>query len=414
MKKILYDIALGSLPVLLRLSSPFYPKAKLMTRGRRNWQKKLSAKEFTGKKVWIHCASLGEFEQGRPLIESVKKNYPHHSVIVTFFSSSGYEIQKDYKLADLVCYLPFDGAKSSRLFIDILDPDVAIFVKYEFWYYYLKELKSRKTPTFSVSSIFRPEQHFFKKNGKFFREMLLCFDHFFVQNENSKALLSDLDLENVTVSGDTRFDRVAQICSEPKRIELVEKFKGSSKVLVIGSSWPEDMEVLYPVIHKERVGLKFVIAPHEIEPAKIKNLCRGLKVRYQLFSSMESNTISEAKVLIIDNIGLLSSLYQYGEMAYIGGAFGEGLHSVLEAATFGIPVFFGKGKDNHKYQEAADLVKRGGAFEINHVGELEANIVQLLSNEKRINEVSEISKDYVNSKVGATDKIMNHLKRYLS
>ena len=385
-----------------------------MIDGRKNWKGKLASKNFSGKKIWIHCASLGEFEQGRPLIERIKASHPTYSIIITFFSSSGYEVRKDYAGADYVCYLPFDGPHSSQPFVDLLNPDLAIFVKYEFWYYYLKILKKRSIPTISISAIFRPEQLFFKKRGYLFREMLSCFDHLFVQNQLSKELLDNQGFQNVTTSGDTRFDRVVQICSNPTKIETAEKFKGKSKVMVIGSSWPDDMKVLYPLINNHDIHMKYIIAPHEIEAEKIRKLCNGLKVDYQLLSKVKHGDVSSSRVLIVDSIGLLSSLYQYGDLAYIGGAFGDGLHNILEAATYGMPILFGRGEDNFKYQEAIDLVELGGAFEVENSSDLVKTVNKLLNDALLLKMASDISKEYVKSKTGATDIIMDHLNSYLA
>ena len=383
-----------------------------MAEGRNGWENKLREKNFSGKKIWFHCASLGEFEQGRPLIESIKKKYPNYSIIVTFFSSSGYEVRKDYDLADHVCYLPFDGRNSSMKFIALLRPDMAIFIKYEFWYYYLHELKKQRIPTFSVSAIFRPDQQFFKKDGSFFREMLSCFDHFFVQNMQSKELLNNQGFENVSISGDTRFDRVMEICSNPRAIERARIFKGDSKVMVIGSSWHDDIEVLLPIINDHELNLKYIIAPHEIGGSKISKLCAGLKANFQLFSKADTSTLAQSKVLVIDNIGMLSSLYQYGEIAYIGGAFGAGLHNILEAATFGMPIIFGKGKENSKYQEATDLIKNGGAFEVSDSVALKSIVTKLINDAAELKKTSNVSREYVISKTGAAKMIMDFLTKY--
>ncbi|MCK5368336.1 MAG: 3-deoxy-D-manno-octulosonic acid transferase, partial [Cyclobacteriaceae bacterium] len=315
---------------------------------------------------------------------------------------------------DYICYLPFDSKATSKRFIELLKPDVALFIKYEFWYYYLKELKRNKIPTFSVSAIFRPEQQFFKKSAHLFREMLSYFDQLFVQNKPSKELLNLHGFNNVTVSGDTRFDRVKEICSNPRKIEIAYQFKGNEKVLVIGSSWPEDIELLLPIINNPEIKLKFIIAPHEVEKAKIKKICDGIKSDFQLYSNADIETVQHNKVLIIDNIGMLSSLYQYGEIAYIGGAFGEGLHNILEAATFGKPIIFGRGKDNLKYQEAIDLLLLGVAFEISSTNEIELVLEDLLNNKEALQKASKVSEDYVNSKTGATNVVMNHLSKYLS
>jgi 3-deoxy-D-manno-octulosonic-acid transferase len=411
--KSIYNFSIALFPSILRLVAPFHQKAKLMVNGRKQWEMKVRKASLKGQVLWFHCASLGEFEQGRPIIESIKSQYPTSSIVVTFFSSSGYEIMKDYDHADLVLYLPFDKISEVKKFLDLLQPKLAVFIKYEFWYNYLTELKLRQVPTFLVSGIFRQDQKFFKKGWTFFRDMLACFTHFYVQNAASKELLNSIGLQNVTVSGDTRFDRVKQICSHPKRIEIAERFSVKKHVMVIGSSWPDDMEVLYPLINQPELDLKFIIAPHEIGPARIQKLVEHLKCEYQLFSKANPDTIAQAKVLIINNIGMLSSLYQYGDVAYIGGAFGEGLHNILEAATFGMPIIFGKGKDNHKYQEAVDLASLGGAFEIQSGHELTELVRKLIDDKQLLKNASEISKTYVDKKAGATLSFMKDLNQYL-
>lgn len=384
-----------------------------MIDGRKDWEEELKQNASKGPKVWFHCASLGEFEQGRPLIEQIKKDYPNYGIFITFFSPSGYEIEKDYALADYISYLPFDSRKNARKFVELLNPSIAIFIKYEFWYNYLSELKNNQIPTFSVSTIFRPEQQFFKKNGQFFRKMLSCFDHFFVQNKISKELLIGQGYDNVTISGDTRFDRVKEICGNPRKFELAKQFIGDEKVIIVGSSWPEDMEVLLPIINDSQQKLKFIIAPHEIEKNKIKKLCNGITSDFQLFSQARMDTIHLSKVLIIDNMGMLSSLYQYGYIAYIGGAFGEGLHNILEAATFGMPIIFGKAKLNTKYQEAVDLVKLGGAFEVSDSHEFKRILDGILEDTMSLKNASKICADYVNNNAGGTKKVMDYLNDYL-
>jgi 3-deoxy-D-manno-octulosonic-acid transferase len=408
-----YNFAIAAFPLVLRMIAPFHQKAKLMVDGRRGWETQVRNAQLKDQVVWFHCASLGEFEQGRPIIESIKSQFPEHQILVTFFSSSGFEIRKDYAQADLVLYLPFDNHREVKRYLDLIQPKLVVFVKYEFWYNYLLELKSRNIPTFLVSGIFRQDQKFFKKGWTFFADMLSCFTHFYVQNEASERLLNSIGLQNVTVSGDTRFDRVKQICSKPSRIEIAERFSVEKHVMVIGSSWPDDMEVLYPLINQPELDMKYIIAPHEIGSAKIQKLVEHLKCDYQLFSEANPDTIAQAKVLIIDNIGMLSSLYQYGDVAYIGGAFGEGLHNILEAATFGMPIIFGKGKDNDKYQEAIDLVSLGGAFEIQTSMDMIDQVKELMNSPGLLHKASEISATYVDSNAGATQIFMNDINPYL-
>lgn len=384
-----------------------------MTNGRKGWEAKIKEANLGAGSVWFHCASLGEFEQGRPIMEAIKRNFADIRMIVTFFSSSGYEVRKNYEHADLIMYLPFDSPGNARKFIGLINPRIAIFIKYEFWHNYLTELKKRAIPVFLVSGIFRDEQKFFRKGWDFFRNMLTCFSHFFVQNEHSQTLLHSIGFQNVTIAGDTRFDRVMEICAHPRQIALAEEFADKSMVMVVGSSWPEDMEVLLPLINDESFLLKFIIAPHEVEMSKIQKLTQSLKCNFQLYSKAQPGQMGKARVLIIDNIGLLSSLYQYGDLAYIGGAFGEGLHNILEAATFGMPIIFGKGKDNHKYQEATDLVAQGGAFEVSHSEELIRVVEGLISIKKIRSQASNISSAYVRNHAGATATVMKHLETYL-
>jgi 3-deoxy-D-manno-octulosonic-acid transferase len=407
----LYNLSIRVFVLLLRVLKPVHQKAGKMVSGRSGWQSKLQNIPQSGRVIWIHCASLGEFEQGRPIIEAIKSEKPNVFMLITFFSPSGYEIRKNYELADLVLYLPFDTRKNARKFIELARPDVAIFVKYEFWFHLLKKLKANQILTYLVSGIFRKEQRFFKSGWPFFKNMLLCFNHFFVQNAQSKILLEGIGLENVTVAGDTRFDRVLDVCSNPREIETAARFSENSTTMIIGSSWPEDMEVLLPLIHE--ADMKFIIAPHEVERAKINELVRNLHCTYMLYSSFDQRKIEKTKVLIIDNIGLLSSLYQYGDLAYIGGAFGDGLHNILEAATFGMPVIFGKGKDNHKYQEAVELVERGGAFEVGNSEEVNQLVDQLISDDNSRRDAGKIAASYVKDNAGATNTFMNFLRNNL-
>lgn len=411
--KLLYNFAVSAFPAILRSISPFHRKARLMTEGRKGWQAKVRSSVLHGRVIWFHCASLGEFEQGRPIIEALKEQYKNVSIVVTFFSSSGYEIRKDYQLAELVLYLPFDSRRNAKTFVELINPHIAIFIKYEFWHNYLSELKQRQIPTFLVSGIFRHDQKFFKGGWPFFRNMLMNFDHFFVQNNDSKNLLNSIGLQNVTATGDTRFDRVKEICSRPMQIEIAKQFTEGSMSMVIGSSWPEDMEVLFPLINSSRYPIKFIIAPHEIERHKIRRLIQKLECPCQLYSESNIEDIREAKVLVIDNIGMLSSLYQYGDIAYIGGAFGDGLHNILEGATFGMPIIFGKGKDNHKYQEAVDLVSLGGAFEVENSSDVLNVVESLIGDELKLRKASETTSGYVNDNSGATEAFMNYIQKYL-
>jgi len=353
--KIVYQTGILFYTLSLKIASLFNSKARQFVNGRHNWRKKLAEKIDTNARyIWVHCASLGEFEQGRPLIEAIRKQFPEFRVLLTFFSPSGYEIRKNYDQADIVMYLPVDTRRNAKKFLQLVQPEKAFFIKYEYWYFYIGELKKRNIPLFIVSAIFRENQYFFKNNlwGKWYRQMLLKTDHFFVQNEKSAQLLQSIGLNNFTVSGDTRFDRVAAIARGAKKIPLVEKFKNNQPLLIAGSTWKPDEELLAGFINSHP-HLKVVFAPHEVTPANMNRLEQLLKTSHIRLSKAGENEIDRYQVLIIDSIGLLSSLYQYGNVAYIGGGFGVGIHNILEAATFGLPVIFGPNYE--KFKEAVDL-----------------------------------------------------------
>ena len=354
----------------MTLVAPFNPKARQWVDGRRDWATRLQQQLAgnTSPIAWFHAASLGEFEQGRPVMEAFRAQYADYKILLTFFSPSGYEVRKDYDGADYVIYLPADTPANAQKFIQLVKPQLAFFIKYEFWYNYLRELKTAHVPVISFSAIFRPNQLFFKPWGQFYRNMLHYFDHILVQNQESVALLASIDLTSVTLAGDTRFDRVAQVVNTNKAIPLAEIFKNNSPVIVIGSAWQDDMAVLIPFLNTFAAPLKAIIAPHEIHDDEIERWRSQLLKPSVRFSQASETDAAVAGVLIIDNVGMLSSLYQYGEFAYIGGAFKQGLHNILEAATFGMPLFFGPEYD--KYQEAIDLVQEGAAFPIGNVNEL--------------------------------------------
>jgi 3-deoxy-D-manno-octulosonic-acid transferase len=362
-------------------------------------------------KIWVHCASLGEFEQGRPLMESIRLKYPSLKILLTFFSPSGYEIRKNYEGADAIFYLPWDTPSNAKRFIEIVKPKLAIFVKYEFWYNYSNELKKKSIPLISVSCILRREQIFFKSYGSFFRKILYNFDHFFAQNKETQDLLRSIGIES-TLAGDTRFDRVMQVIQSVDEIVIAKEFKNDQKLLVAGSCWQEDMDVLYPLINHNQYQLKFIIAPHEISEGFISSIEKSLSVKSIRYSQVQENA-SEFSVLIIDNIGLLSKLYRYGEFAYVGGAFGNGLHNILEAACYGVPIFFGN-KNYKKYQEATDLIMRGGAFEISGYAELKAKYELMNNLPESFLLACEVTRSYVQENLGATKKIMDYCSKLLT
>lgn len=404
---LIYNLGILFYGLFIRIAALFNEKAKLFVDGRKNWKNKLDAAvDKNASYIWFHCASLGEFEQGRPVLEEIKKQYPQYKIILTFFSPSGYEIRKNYEVADIVSYLPLDTKKNAQEFIRIIRPEKVFFVKYEFWYNYITELKTQEIPLYIISAIFRENQQFFKATpwGKWYRKMLNSFAHIFIQNETSAKLLKQIGISHYTVSGDTRFDRVAEIARGAKKFEIVEKFKGNNVTLIAGSTWKPDEELLAAFINNSS-NVKFIIAPHEVTPSNINRIQGLLKKRAICFSKADISDIDTYDVLIIDSIGILSSLYQYGNIAYIGGGFGVGIHNILEAATFKLPVLFGP--NYLKFKEAVDLVNEKGAFPIQNFSELEAILNKLLNDKKSLQKTSEICRKYIEKNVGSTKLIIN-------
>jgi 3-deoxy-D-manno-octulosonic-acid transferase len=423
---LLYNIFLLFFKAGIYIGSLFNNKAKKWVQGRKNIFEKLKSSIPANEKIiWIHCASLGEFEQGRPLIEEIRAQGPRnkeqgarHKILLTFFSPSGYEVQKNYKGADWVFYLPVDGPRNAKRFLEIVDPSLVIFVKYELWYYYLKKIKYRNIPLLLVSALFRKDMSFFKWYGSLQRKMLSRFDHLFVQNEESKKLVDEVGLgELCSVSGDTRFDRVIEIAEKFEPIPIIEQFVGDSKVIVAGSTWKEDEELLQKAVTPIRdISIKLIIAPHEINDAHLDELKR-LFPRSVFFSQL-SDRVSQIPdpdsqppvCLIIDNIGMLSRLYKYGTVAYVGGGLKPlGVHNVLEAAVYNQPVLFGP--FYKKYLEAVGLVKNGGAFVVKNETELANCITNFMSNSHSCYDIaSNASKNYVWKNKGATNRIIHFIQ----
>lgn len=361
--------------------------------------------------IWFHAASLGEFEQGRPLMEKIKAEHPEYKILLTFFSPSGYEVRKNYNGADVICYLPFDTPYRVKKFLNLARPCIAIFIKYEFWGNYLKELKRRGVPVYIISAIFRPDQLFFQWYGRPYRKMLHHFTHLFVQDERSEKLLEDFGIRNVSVTGDTRFDRVLDIHKQAREIGMVEKFVSSTKgkqsfTLVAGSSWPQDEEILIPYFHAHP-EMKLIIAPHEIHREHLVSIESMLKRPSVRLSEAHEEDLSTKDCLIIDSFGLLSSIYRYGQIAYIGGGFGAGIHNTLEAAVYGIPVLFGP--KYHKFKEAKDLIAVGGGFSVADETAFGSRMDQLLSDEKEWQMAGRLAGDFVFQHAGATNKILKKL-----
>jgi len=409
----LYSLGIHLISGLARIAAVFNPKVAAFVSGRKEIFARLSTafQSENAPIAWIHCASLGEFEQARPIIESFRVNFPRYKILLTFFSPSGYEVRKEYTKADFVFYLPWDTAENARQFINISRPKIVFFVKYEFWHHYIKELSLQKIPVLSVSSIFRSNQVFFKSYGSFFRSILERFNHFFVQNEKSSQLLRSIGIENITVAGDTRFDRVTQIIKQAKEIFIAKEFKSNANLLVVGSCWPEDMELLAPHINSNAGKLKFIIAPHEIKESFVAEIENSLSVKTIRYSKADHD-LTPYDVLIIDNVGMLSSLYRYGEFAYVGGGFGKGLHNILEAASYGIPVFFGN-KNYEKFQEAKDLIMHGGAFEVSDYADFKKKYELLISRPENYLLACEVTKSYVKEHTGATEKIIQYCHQLL-
>lgn len=418
MLHLLYNFLIHAYSFIISIIAPFNSKAKFWVEGRKNIFERLDLASVTNSSTtslaWFHCASLGEFEQGRPVIEAFRVKYPSYKILVTFFSPSGYEIRKNYTGADFICYLPADTPQNAQKFIEIVKPSVVFFVKYEFWRNYLIELEKQQIPVISFSAIFRPNQLFFKSYGGFYREILTKFKHILVQNQESFDLLKSIDIQQITLAGDTRFDRVKQIVDAKIDIPIAERFKANRQILMVGSAWQTDLEVLIPLINslKKDSNLTFVIAPHEIHQEEINAWQKQIESKSICFSEVKTDTkLIDYQVLIINNIGMLSSLYQYADFAFIGGSFGKGLHNILEAATFGMPIFFGN-KAYHKFQEAVDLVNLGGAYAVKSTDDLGVMLNDLRLNELKKKKTDKISQNYVLQNIGATEKVMYEVDQF--
>ncbi|MEG1612283.1 MAG: glycosyltransferase N-terminal domain-containing protein [Alistipes sp.] len=406
----LYNFGLIFYAWVIRLIAPRHPKAKLWSEGRKDLFKRMAAAiDPAAKIVWVHVASLGEFEQGRPIIERIRRDHPEYKILITFFSPSGYEIRKNYNGADYIFYLPIDTPSNARRFLDIVHPDIAIFVKYEFWINLLSELRRRGIRTYVVSAIFRRNSIFFRPYGGMWRQALESFDTMFVQNDESKTLLAQLGFDNVVVAGDTRFDRVADIAAAAKQIDVIERFKGESRLFVAGSTWGPDEELLIQLMN-ENPDVKFVVAPHEMDEGRIVHLMsetKGGALRYTGCTARTS--YARRQLMVLDTMGMLSSVYGYALWGYIGGGFGVGIHNTLEAATFGLPIAFGPNYE--KFKEARDLVSMGAAKSIKDYDELRRWFLPLRDNEEFLQKTSRIAKDYTMRHQGATSIVVGTIFR---
>jgi 3-deoxy-D-manno-octulosonic-acid transferase len=409
----LYNLSIRLYAVLIRVAALWNPKARQLVEGRKDLLGQIEAKLRSNSApiVWFHVASLGEFEQARPVMEQFRKDHPAFRIVLTFFSPSGYEVRKNYVGVDYVFYLPEDTRRNARRFLDLVNPSLALFAKYEFWYHYLTELNRRKIPVISFSAIFRPSQLFFKPWGSFFRRILQNLTHIFVQNEESARLLAGIGLKDITLAGDTRFDRVAAVVAGHREIPVAAAFRQGQPLLVIGSAWLADMAIIAPFLNNFNSPLKVIVAPHELHEEWMQQMERELTLKTIRYSKAGEATVGSFDVLIIDNIGMLSSLYAYGDFAWIGGGFGKGIHNTLEAATFGMPVFFGP--RHGKFQEALDMIRLGGAFGISTTKELAEIFNRLYHNHDLRRQASLTTRQYVIEHTGATQVIMEMVREML-
>lgn len=402
----MYSLAIYLYMFCANIASLFNPKVRLLMRGHRNAWRILRQQAGTEQYYWFHAASLGEFEQGRPLMERLKKEKPDAKILLTFFSPSGYEVRKDYKVADIVCYLPFDTPLNARKFIRLARPKAAFLIKYEFWRNYIHVLHHKNIPIYSVSSIFRENQIFFKAYGRNYARCLKKITRFFVQNEHSRELLSRLDIDQVSVVGDTRFDRVIDIRDAARPLPLVERFASSHQVLVAGSSWPPCEDIIIPYFNRHP-ELKLVLAPHVVSEAHLKEIEAKIERPCLRYSKATPQSVAEADCLIIDGYGLLSSIYRYATVAYVGGGFGVGIHNVPEAAVYGKPVLIGP--NNGKFREAQDLLKQGGCIQIENDAQFAEVMDRLSSEPSFLQSAGKAAGDYISSNAGAADAIYSEI-----
>ena len=415
MMRLLYDISIQGYRLLILIASLWNRKARAWIEGRRGWRNKLATRlaKAGGDRLWMHCASVGEFEQGRPVLEAIRSARPDMTIVLTFFSPSGYELRKDYPGADIVAYMPLDTPGNAEDFVSILRPHLAIFIKYEHWYHHLEVLEKRGIPSVLVSAIFRPGQPFFKPWGGFWRRMLKRHALIFVQDQGSGSLLSGIGLEErVSIAGDTRFDRVCSVAAGSGEIKELRFLKDSGPVIVAGSTWPEDERLLKAYVSR-RPDLRLIIAPHEISATRLAAITEAFpKVRRwsELVANIQGD--EDWQTLLIDNIGLLSRLYRYGTVAYVGGGFHRaGIHNILEAAIYGMPVLFGP--THHKAREAGELKQRGGAFVVSGASDLERTLNKLLADAGALAAAGRASGDYVRAEAGATTAVMEGIQGYL-
>ncbi|MCW1147212.1 3-deoxy-D-manno-octulosonic acid transferase [Flavobacterium lacisediminis] len=405
----IYNLIVILASQLLKIIALFSPKMKLFVDGRKSVFQTLANKiQTSDKTIWFHAASLGEYEQGLPVIEAIKEQFPTHKIVVTFFSPSGYEVRKNNAIADVTVYLPLDTISNAKQFVELVHPEMAFFIKYEYWPNYLNKLKKQQIKTYLISGILRENQAFFKWYGGFYRNALKTFDYFFVQNESSRNLLQSIRFNNVKVSGDTRFDRVVSILERDNSLDFIEQFKDNKTTIVIGSSWPKDESLLVNYINQSSDDVKFIIAPHNIKSEQIQELKNTISKKTILFSEKDNVDLSNSNVFLIDTIGILTKIYSYADIAYVGGGFGNpGVHNILEPATFGVPVVIGPNYSH--FAEATALVNMEGCISIQNQTQLNEAFDLLLHNEDERLEKGHICSTFVQMNKGATQTIMNHI-----
>ena len=393
------------------IAAHFNPKAKLWISGRKSWKNKMKqAISPDDKIIWVHCSSLGEFEQGRPVMEKIKKDFPYHKLAVSFFSPSGYEVRKDYHGADYIFYLPLDTPKNAKQLIKILHPEVLILVKYEYWHNLLKRLQKKDIPVLVISAVIKEDNLFFRPFGSWFRKIIAGIEHFFVQDNDSKNLLESIGIEKVTVSGDTRFDRVKEIREANPRVEFIEKFKGNSKLIVAGSTWPDDEEILVKFINEKLPDdWKLIFAPHNIKEKEILSLSEKINKKTAVYTKSDQNQIENSQILILDTIGMLTKIYAYSDLSYVGGGFTKtGVHNTLEPAVFGVPIIFGPNYEN--YFEAIDLLENQGAVRFIDQYDFDQKMTNLIENEDERKRRGHAAENYIQRKPNSTELIIDYLK----
>lgn len=409
---LLYNLGIYATDFVLKIIALFNHKIKLGVLGRSQTFNILEKEILKNDKtLWFHCSSLGEYEQGLPVFKALRQDYPNHKIVLSFFSPSGYEIRKNTDIADIVVYLPLDTKQNATQFLNLIHPELTVFVKYDIWPNYLNLLKERQHKAILISATFRKQQSYFKWYGKQMKTALQAFNHIFVQNESSKTLINSIGFHNITVAGDTRFDRVANQLEQNNVLDFISEFKNNQPCVVIGSSWPEDEAQLIQFINNTpHKNVKYIIAPHNIKSGQIAHLVSNLKVKSILFSEKEGKNLSEYSVFIIDTIGLLSKIYSYADIAYVGGAMGNtGLHNVLEPAVFGVPIIIGK--HHEKFPEAAQMITNSGLFSISNANELDIILNQLIENDKMRHDTGILNSNFIKKHEGAVIQILNYIRK---